>query len=115
MIRRPPRSTLFPYTTLFRSGPALPDVIVTSLSYAGGGFTSTGKNQGTAATPAGIAIGVAYSVDGGYRTWGNVYGPLAAGASVTIGTKGGAYIIPPGTPTITAFARYANRLSQSAG
>src|SRR2546427_3738694 len=24
MIRRPPRSTLFPYTTLFRSGPALP-------------------------------------------------------------------------------------------
>src|SRR5260370_5640457 len=24
MIRRPPRSTLFPYTTLFRSGPLLP-------------------------------------------------------------------------------------------
>src|SRR3712207_8435899 len=24
MIRRPPRSTLFPYTTLFRSFPALP-------------------------------------------------------------------------------------------
>src|SRR5258708_25018435 len=24
MIRRPPRSTLFPYTTLFRSGMALP-------------------------------------------------------------------------------------------
>src|SRR2546427_6616395 len=24
MIRRPPRSTLFPYTTLFRSGVALP-------------------------------------------------------------------------------------------
>src|SRR2546430_17660083 len=26
MIRRPPRSTLFPYTTLFRSGDAAPDV-----------------------------------------------------------------------------------------
>src|SRR5690348_17532450 len=26
MIRRPPRSTLFPYTTLFRSIPAVPDV-----------------------------------------------------------------------------------------
>src|SRR2546425_4151383 len=26
MIRRPPRSTLFPYTTLFRSRPALPRV-----------------------------------------------------------------------------------------
>src|SRR2546430_4206542 len=24
MIRRPPRSTLFPYTTLFRSGPCFP-------------------------------------------------------------------------------------------
>src|SRR2546429_1402891 len=24
MIRRPPRSTLFPYTTLFRSGPDVP-------------------------------------------------------------------------------------------
>src|SRR2546425_8820317 len=24
MIRRPPRSTLFPYTTLFRSGPVTP-------------------------------------------------------------------------------------------
>src|SRR3712207_6851393 len=23
MVRRPPRSTLFPYTTLFRSGPAI--------------------------------------------------------------------------------------------
>src|SRR3712207_7254368 len=26
MIRRPPRSTLFPYTTLFRSGVALGDI-----------------------------------------------------------------------------------------
>src|SRR5574338_1349015 len=26
MIRRPPRSTLFPYTTLFRSGKALSDI-----------------------------------------------------------------------------------------
>src|SRR5437870_6945936 len=25
MLRRPPRSTLFPYTTLFRSGPRRPD------------------------------------------------------------------------------------------
>src|SRR2546422_4420627 len=28
MIRRPPRSTLFPYTTLFRSRPALPARVV---------------------------------------------------------------------------------------
>src|SRR2546430_7203819 len=27
MIRRPPRSTLFPYTTLFRSTPCAPDAL----------------------------------------------------------------------------------------
>ena len=52
----------------------LPDVIVTSLSYTGGVFTSTVKNQGTAATPAGILIGLGHSVDGVYRTWGGVSG-----------------------------------------
>src|SRR2546425_6187636 len=32
MIRRPPRSTLFPYTTLFRSGIALALVVAISLA-----------------------------------------------------------------------------------
>src|SRR3712207_7260502 len=36
MIRRPPRSTLFPYTTLFRSGP---------------GFTATATPDGTTGGP----------------------------------------------------------------
>ena len=93
--------------------PALPDVIVTSLSYAGGVFTCTVKNQGTAATPAGIAIGVSYYVDGVNRTWGGVYGPLAAGASVTIGTNGGPYTIPNGTHTITAYVDDENRFAES--
>src|SRR2546427_4259322 len=31
MIRRPPRSTLFPYTTLFRSDPLLGDLLVDRL------------------------------------------------------------------------------------
>src|SRR5256885_13140599 len=31
MIRRPPRSTLFPYTTLFRSGPLARCAIVSAL------------------------------------------------------------------------------------
>jgi len=93
--------------------PALPDVIVTSLSYASGIFTSTVKNQGGAATPAGIAIGVAYSVDGVYRTWGGVTGPLAAGASVTIGTNGGPYTIPNGSHTIMAFVDDENRFAES--
>src|SRR2546422_3410957 len=43
MIRRPPRSTLFPYTTLFRSAPASPrtpfasESIVASTENAGAG------------------------------------------------------------------------------
>src|SRR5471030_2390122 len=35
MIRRPPRSTLFPYTTLFRSSPAR--AIVVNGAFTGGG------------------------------------------------------------------------------
>src|SRR2546426_12166321 len=40
MIRRPPRSTLFPYTTLFRSGPAAvvqplqPEVLIAFIAVA---------------------------------------------------------------------------------
>src|SRR2546430_10515589 len=34
MIRRPPRSTLFPYTTLFRSLPPLGDVVLAVLHVA---------------------------------------------------------------------------------
>src|SRR3712207_8728506 len=32
MIRRPPRSTLFPYTTLFRSGPASRTSAITEMA-----------------------------------------------------------------------------------
>ncbi|MBS1982358.1 MAG: hypothetical protein JST74_14375, partial [Bacteroidetes bacterium] len=93
--------------------PLLPDVIVTQLSYANGIFTSTVKNQGTAATPAGIVIGVGYSVDNNFVTWGAVPGPLAAGASVTIGTDGGPYNIPNGTHTMTAYVDDVNRFTES--
>src|SRR3712207_8352978 len=43
MIRRPPRSTLFPYTTLFRSLPgARGDVVERVLYYAASTFPPTG-------------------------------------------------------------------------
>src|SRR3989454_10307053 len=35
MIRRPPRSTLFPYTTLFRSKGNPPDIVVTDIKMPG--------------------------------------------------------------------------------
>src|SRR2546430_11392054 len=41
MIRRPPRSTLFPYTTLFRS-PLTAETKVASKSFATGASNSTG-------------------------------------------------------------------------
>lgn len=90
----------------------LPDVAVTDFTYSNGVFTTTIKNQGTAATPAGVYIGVGYSVDGVYKTYGAVKGPLAAGASITIGTNGGAYTIPSGDHTISAHVDDVNRFAE---
>src|SRR3546814_1813182 len=46
MIRRPPRSTrtatLFPYTTLFRSGATMGDLLTKSPDHGGMGFGTTG-------------------------------------------------------------------------
>src|SRR3712207_8151578 len=41
MIRRPPRSTLFPYTTLFRSGASSTLTVTTSRSTQPGTYTLT--------------------------------------------------------------------------
>src|SRR5256885_5247415 len=49
MIRRPPRSTLFPYTTLFRSGRAGPD------ARSGGPAAGHPKSDRRLRTRAGIA------------------------------------------------------------
>src|SRR5688572_32687532 len=59
MIRRPPRSTLFPYTTLFRSGVActrrVPSVVTASLpgvkKKIGGTCAITSPNVGDARSP----------------------------------------------------------------
>src|SRR5687768_17705662 len=45
MIRRPPRSTLFPYTTLFRSN-QIGGVIVVSADLHSGGGIDNGSNAG---------------------------------------------------------------------
>src|SRR3712207_8058455 len=52
MIRRPPRSTLFPYTTLFRSSVTAADEIIVghlagssgALALSGGTMTATARN-----------------------------------------------------------------------
>src|SRR2546427_4828587 len=51
MIRRPPRSTLFPYTTLFRSASMLAHVRARSTSGSDPGCRGVGRS---AASPVGI-------------------------------------------------------------
>jgi hypothetical protein len=92
---------------------AAPDAVVTSLTYDKGIFTSEVKNQGTTAIPANTIIGVGYRVDDVSRTYGSVMGPLAAGASVTVGSNGGAYVLPPGQHTLMAFVDDVNRFAEA--
>lgn len=101
------------YATTTPPGGSLPDVIVTALSYADGVFTSTVENQGAAATPTGVSVAVGYRVNGEYKTWGGVTGPLAAGSSVNLGTNGAPYVIPSGTHTITAWVDDIDRFAES--
>src|SRR5256884_3946706 len=64
MIRRPPRSTLFPYTTLFRSAPRVSGVVRIPERLARsdlGGFRAGSGNRGSAAEIARIALAVARS------------------------------------------------------
>lgn len=93
----------------------LPDVVISSLTYdqSTGNFSVVVKNQGTKAVDSGVTIGVAYYVDGRQKTWGDVRGPLEAGASVTIGTRGGAYTISTGTHSIMAWVDDVNRFVES--
>src|SRR5258708_24598393 len=57
MIRRPPRSTLFPYTTLFRSMPAV--VLLGALPISVGGWGVRENVLVLALAPLGVAAGAA--------------------------------------------------------
>ena len=96
--------------TLFSATPALPDVVVTNIRYYPGKIIATVKNQGTAATPAGVVIGVGYFVDGSYKTGTYVSGPLAAGASKYIV---GNYTLPKGMHIIGALCDDVRRFRES--
>src|SRR3712207_7151849 len=87
MIRRPPRSTLFPYTTLFRS-PELAAAVI------GGGSVKSGAAALTG-TPAEVALG----------------GPLgAAGASVLLASGNAP---PGGAASGSTSDRKSTRLNSS--
>jgi len=67
-------------------------------------FTSVVRNAGTAPTPTGATVRVGYRIDGTLVTWGVVSGPLAPGASVTVGTSGGSWSATPGSHVLLAVA-----------
>src|SRR3712207_9161718 len=74
MIRRPPRSTLFPYTTLFRSGPP------SARGGEGGGDRperATRCRNGRRAADARGAVGPDFGV--GHRRLGVLFGGLNGG------------------------------------
>ena len=73
--------------------PILPDLIVTNISMSPANpasgqavtFTATTKNQGTAATPSGVSIGVTFFIDGNpVSASDNNIISLAPGASVNL-------------------------------
>src|SRR3712207_7681498 len=70
MIRPPPRSTLFPYTTLFRSGRSL-DIAVIGLGQAGGNLATEFHRRGYRALALNTAQSDLSSLDPG-----GVYPPL---------------------------------------
>lgn len=77
-------------------------------------FTCVVRNQGGTSTPTGVTIGVGYRVNGVQVTWGTVPGPLGPGASITIGTQGGAWTAgAAGTYALIAHADDVNRFAES--
>src|SRR3989441_13223870 len=74
MIRRPPRSTLFPYTTLFRSG-----VTISSLMLAGGRSGNRAVGAAALLGPAPL-VGVLLTQEMGFL----IQHGLALSAGVTI-------------------------------
>lgn len=105
-------------------GNALPDLVVTDVSSTPAAlitgnqvtFKATIKNQGTAATPAGVIHGVAFVVDGVFVAWSDNYvSSLAPGASVTVTANGGpsgsnVWSATVGTHTVSATVDDINRI-----
>jgi hypothetical protein len=95
----------------------LPDVVVTAISWTPAGtlfaptnvvFRATVLNQGSAATPSGVTLGVGFLVDGAQVSWaGGFSSPLAPGSSVLLTADGGPlginyWTATAGSRTITA-------------
>src|SRR5207237_1146819 len=85
-------------STLTIASGGLPELIVTNFTWSPTSptvgqpvlFSATIKNQGTAATPAGVVEGIGFLVDGATVTWSSNYtSSIAPGSSVTLTADGG--------------------------
>src|SRR5260370_39587222 len=95
MIRRPPRSTLFPYTTLFRSLDQLADGPV-ALGQADGEHVSPGLGQGKREGPAQargpfsfVGAGLPVCSSGGRRSTGSSASTVPAAGQAPAGRPSG--------------------------
>src|SRR6185295_11602505 len=113
-------------STLTVGSGGLPDLIVTNVTWSPTTptvgqpvlFSATIKNQGTAATPNGIAEGIAFLVDGVKVTWSGGYtSSIPPGSSVTLtadgGPSGNMWTATAGTHTVEAFVDDVNRIAES--
>jgi hypothetical protein len=105
----------------------LPDLVVTAVNWSPANiaagqpatFSATVKNQGSGATPAGVIIGVSFSVDGTQVNWSDTdTTSLAAGASVTLtansGPSGSAtWTTTAGLHSVQAWVDDVNRMAES--
>src|SRR3989440_12290383 len=90
MIRRPPRSTLFPYTTLFRSARVPVRTLVQSGSDGSTGWRdAAGLTPVSAADVARAVAGTPLGVPGGDPTVLDRVPPPAKGAGLAWATQGG--------------------------
>jgi pectate lyase len=90
---------------------AASDIIVTSLDYDDGKFTSVLKNQGTKATPT-TYISISFLIVGVEHSYGKVMGPIAPGATLTLSSTA-AKPLTSGSYVVTAFADNLNRIAES--
>jgi hypothetical protein len=101
-------------------GAARPDLVVDSVSTSPASpvagqavtFSAVVRNAGAAATPAGVALGVSFSIDGTRVSSGSVTAALAAGATVTV-AGAGSWAATPGTHTLAAVADGANLIAEA--
>jgi hypothetical protein len=113
-------------TSVHANASSLPDMVVTNVIYPSSiannakvQFGATVTNQGSAATPAGVILGVSFFVDGAEVTWSDWYtSSLAPGQSFNLYANWGptqtqSWTATAGTHTVEAYVNRTFRFPES--